>query len=318
MPIEPARNIVGLSVMSMAVEQQAGPVGRGLTLRGIGVRFGGLVALDDVSLDVPDRGVVGIIGPNGAGKTTLFNLISGDVRCDRGRIEYDGRDVTRLAPHRRCRGGIGRSYQVPQPFGHMTVFENLLTAACFGGGQRERGRESGERALRQAALDCLDELGVAGYADRSPGSLPYPLRKRVALARALVSRPRLLLLDEPAGGLGAEDVDELADLIRALPDRDGGGCAVALVEHHMDLVMRVCERVVVLDFGRVIAAGAPDEVRNDPVVADAYLGTDADPEAFGSNRAGAAAPDRGDAPGRGVEERRRPEAPGERANREAQ
>jgi len=171
------------------------------------------------------------------------------------------------------------------------------------------------------AAAALARVGLQGFEHAFPRELSGGMKMRVSIARALCSftgvQPRLLLLDEPAGGLGAEDVDELADLIRALPDRDGGGCAVALVEHHMDLVMRVCERVVVLDFGRVIAAGAPDEVRNDPVVADAYLGTDADPEAFGSNRAGAAAPDRGDAPGRGVEERRRPEAPRERADGEA-
>ena len=121
-------------------------------------------------------------------------------------------------------------------------------------------------------MACLTELGVAAYADRMPESLPYPVRKRVGLARALVSRPRLLLLDEPAGGLGGSDIDELADLIRALPDGPDGGCAVMLVEHHMDLVMRVCEHVVVLDFGRVIAAGPPDRIRDDPAVADAYLG----------------------------------------------
>ena len=175
------------------------------------------------------------------------------------------------------------------------------------------GALSAERQLRA----LLDLLGLGDAARKPVASLPFAVQKRVELARALIGAPKLLLLDEPAGGLGAEDVDELAGLIRALPNRDRGGCAVALVEHHMDLVMRVCERVVVLDFGRVIAAGAPDEVRNDPVVADAYLGTDADPEAFGSNRAGAAAPDRGDAPGRGVEERRRPEAPRERADGEA-
>src|SRR5947207_959865 len=308
MPIEPARNIVGLSVMSMAVEQQAGPagrrpVGRGLALRGIGVRFGGLVALDDVSLDVPERGVVGIIGPNGAGKTTLFNVICGFVRPGHGTMTWAGAEL-RPRPEHLSGLGIARTLQGIGLFAGLSVLENVMVGAASG---RARfgsallalpGSDRAERALRQAALDCLRELGVAGYADRSPDSLPYPLRKRVALARALVSRPRLLLLDEPAGGLGAEDVDELADLIRALPDRDGGGCAVALVEHHMDLVMRVCERVVVLDFGRVIAAGAPDEVRNDPVVADAYLGTDADLGAFGSDRALT--------------------APGERANREAQ
>src|SRR5256885_262696 len=138
-------------------------------------------------------------------------------------------------------------------------------------------RARDERALRAAAMSCLAELGVADYAGRLPDSLPYPVRKRVGLARALVSRPRLLLLDEPAGGLGGTDIDELAGLIRALPERPDGGCAVMLVEHHMDLVMRGCEHVGVLDFGRGIAAGPPERIRDGPAVADAYLGTEAAP-----------------------------------------
>ena len=129
-----------------------------------------------------------------------------------------------------------------------------------------------ERRLRRHALDILDDLGIAGHADAAPAALPFPVRQRVALARALAARPRLLLLDEPAGGLGADDIAELADLIRRLPRRDPDPCAVLLVEHHMDLVMAVCDEIVVLDFGRVIASGPPDQVRDDPAVTDAYLG----------------------------------------------
>jgi branched-chain amino acid transport system ATP-binding protein len=274
----------------MTVEREAGPADpppadRGLTLLGVGVRFGGLVALDNVSLCVPERGVVGIIGPNGAGKTTLFNVVCGFVRAESGSMTWAGANL-RPRPDRLAGLGIARTLQGIGLFAGLTVLENVMVGAATG--RMGFGRallalpasDRAERALRAAALNCLDELGVAAYAHRLPESLPYPLRKRVALARALVSRPRLLLLDEPAGGLGADDIDELAGLIKALPTRPGGGCAVALVEHHMDFVMRVCERVVVLDFGRVIATGTPDEVRNDPVVADAYLGTDADLGAF--------------------------------------
>jgi branched-chain amino acid transport system ATP-binding protein len=253
----------------------------GLVLRGIGVRFGGLVALDDVSLRVPAGGVIGIIGPNGAGKTTLFNVICGFVRARAGSMTWAGAPF-RPRPERLAGLGIARTLQGVGLFAGLTVLENVMvgTARAARAGFAQAlfatpGSDRDERALRQRSLVCLDELGVAGYADRSPGSLPYPLRKRVALARALVAEPRLLLLDEPAGGLSAEEIDDLAGVIRALPARPGGGCAVMLVEHHMDLVMRMCEHVVVLDFGRVIAAGTPAEVRDDPAVADAYLGTEA-------------------------------------------
>jgi|SRR5438477_7745905 len=251
----------------------------GLVLRDVGVRFGGLVALEDVSLRVPPTGVLGVIGPNGAGKTTLFNVICGFVPAQQGTITWRGAPLN-PRPHRLAGAGIARTLQGVGLFAGLTVLENVMAGATvtaragFWSGlvaAPRSGRD--ERALRAAALSCLDELGVAGYAARPPDSLPYPVRKRVALARALVAGPRLVLLDEPVAGLGTADIEELAGLIRGLPDR-GEGCAVMLVEHHMDLVMQVCEQVVVLDFGRVIAAGTPDEVQRDPAVADAYLGTE--------------------------------------------
>jgi branched-chain amino acid transport system ATP-binding protein len=271
--------------MSMAAVGDAGSPGRalddrGLALSGIGVRFGGLVALDDVSLRVAERSVVGIIGPNGAGKTTLFNVICGFVRPRTGSLTWAGKPL-RPRPDRLARLGIARTLQGLGLFAGLTVLENVMVGATpsaragFGSALfASSGSDSDERALRGAALECLDEMGLADCAHRPPDSLPYALRKRVALARALVSRPRLLLLDEPAGGLAGEDIDDLARMIRALPARTG--CAVALVEHHMDLVMRVCGHVVVLDFGRVIAAGSPERIRDDPAVAEAYLGADAD------------------------------------------
>jgi branched-chain amino acid transport system ATP-binding protein len=253
-----------------------------LVLRDIGVSFGGLVALDKVSLQVPEGAVVGIIGPNGAGKTTLFNVICGFVRSDAGTITWQGRPL-RPRPHRLVRLGIARTLQGIGLFPGLSVVENVMAGA----GERKKigfgsslialpRSDRAERELRGTAMACLEELKIAGYARERPDDLPYPVRKKVALARALVSRPRLLLLDEPAGGLGAEDIDELAALIRSLPTRRGGGCTVMLVEHHMDLVMQVCQQVVVLDFGRVIAAGGPDEIRDDPAVAEAYLGSDVD------------------------------------------
>ncbi|MER7441403.1 ABC transporter ATP-binding protein [Micromonospora avicenniae] len=254
----------------------------GLALHHIGVRFGGLTALDDVSLRVPPGRVVGVIGPNGAGKTTLFNVICGFVAPESGSIALDGRPL-RPRPHRLTRLGVARTLQGTGLFAGLTVLENVMTGASHTAragflpallGLPRSDRD--EARLRRDALDVLDQLGIAAHADAAPGTLPFAVRQRVALARALAARPRLLLLDEPAGGLGAEDIAELAELIRQLPHRDPDPCAVLLVEHHMDLVMSVCDELVVLDFGRVIAAGTPDEVRDDTAVTDAYLGATVD------------------------------------------
>jgi branched-chain amino acid transport system ATP-binding protein len=256
-----------------------------LELDGITVRFGGLVALEDIRMTVPPGRILGVIGPNGAGKTTLFNVVCGFVRPDAGTLTFDGRPL-RPRPHRLAAQGIGRTLQGVGLFAGLSVLENVMAgathtaragfaAALFGLPRSDRD----ERRLRHEALAVLDELGIAGHAAAAPGTLPYAVRKKVALARALAARPRLLLLDEPAGGLSAEDIAELAQLVAGLPDRDGGGRAVMLVEHHMDFVMSVCHEVAVLDFGRLIAAGAPDKIRDDPAVAEAYLGAEAEQEA---------------------------------------
>jgi branched-chain amino acid transport system ATP-binding protein len=248
-----------------------------LRVDGVTVRFGGLTALEDVSLAVGAGEVVGVIGPNGAGKTTLFNVICGFLAPDAGTVTWRGEPL-RARPHQLARLGIARTLQGVNLFAHLTVRENVmvgagrfaragLASALFGLPRSDRD----ERALREAADDALGELGVAAYADRLPGELPFAISKRVALARALVARPELLLLDEPAGGLGEADMKELGQLIRRL----GGEMAVVLVEHHMDLVMSVCDRVVVLDFGRRIAEGTPAEVQADEAVLDAYLGVEA-------------------------------------------
>jgi branched-chain amino acid transport system ATP-binding protein len=241
------------------------------------VRFGGLTALDDVSLSASPREVTGIIGPNGAGKTTLLNTACGFVRPASGRISFGSRELTGVRPHRLAGLGIARTLQGVGLFRGLSAAENVMVGAS-------RGARAGfwtglfglpwsdrdERRLRAEAVAALDRLGIADLADRMPDTLAYGLRKRVALARALVSRPRLLLLDEPASGLSEKELPELGDLIRDLADE----ASVVVIEHRMDLVMSVCDSVVVLDFGRVIAHGTPGEVQADPAVTAAYLGAE--------------------------------------------
>ncbi|QEO14972.1 ATP-binding cassette domain-containing protein [Agromyces intestinalis] len=233
-----------------------------LEVDGLTVAFGGLLALDDVTFDVGRGETVALIGPNGAGKTTVFNAICGLVRRRAGAIRLDGRPAPRT-PVGLTAAGVARTLQGLGLFDGMTVAEHLLVPLS-------RTARAGEASDRIAQV--LDDLHLTAEAARRVDELPYPVRKRVALARALAARPSLLLLDEPAGGLGSDDIDALAAVVRKVA---ADGCSVLLVEHHVDFVMGLADRVVVLDFGRVIARGAPADVQADPAVEAAYLGVTA-------------------------------------------
>lgn len=246
-----------------------------LEVTGLTVRFGGVTALEDVSFQVPPNEVVGVIGPNGAGKTTLFNAVCGFVRPVSGQISYEGHPLLGTRPHRLARLRIARTLQGLGLWRGMTVLENVV-----GGSSRRSGFIPSLLALPRAdrlqaelsreAGEVMEELGIAQHARAHPEALPFGVQKKVAIARALMARPSLLLLDEPASGLSSAEVEDLRQLLSRLSQR----MSIAIVEHHVELVMAVSHRVTVLNVGRVIATGSPEEVQRDPAVAAAYLGAE--------------------------------------------
>lgn len=236
-----------------------------LSLQSVSKSFGALKVTDGVSFDLNAGEALGIIGPNGAGKSTLFNLITGNIQPDQGRILMDGQDVTRTAPMARVRAGIGRSFQIPQPFGHLSVYENLLVAARFGG-------KASAAEAPQLCIDILSRTGLAAFAEKPSGGLPLLQRKRLELARAMATRPRVILLDEIAGGLTDAECVELVATIRSI---HAEGTAIIWIEHVLHALNSVVERLMVLNFGRMLMIGAPAEVMASPEVKEIYLGIDA-------------------------------------------
>jgi len=236
-----------------------------LRLESVSKSYGALKVVDAISLAVTEGETLGVLGPNGAGKTTLFNLISGDTRVDSGTVLFAGEDVTHHAPHRRCRQGIGRSYQIPQPFGAMSVFENLLVAATFGGGLSERD-------AYPLCVEVLAQSGLQARANQVAGTLTLLDRKRLELARALATRPRLLLLDEIAGGLTEHEARELVEEIKAIRAR---GVTMIWIEHVVHALLAVADRILVIHYGQRIAEGLPQEVVADTMVKRVYLGIEA-------------------------------------------
>lgn len=233
-----------------------------LALKNVSKSFGALTVTDDASFEVPEGQALGIIGPNGAGKSTLFNLITGNLRADKGSIHFQGRDVTKVSAMERCLTGIGRSFQIPQPFEKLTVYENLLVAATH-------GRNLSERDVRDDCADVLERTELIKRANTPAGQLSLLERKRLELSRAMATQPKLLLLDEIAGGLTE---GECQALIHTIKDTHAQGVTIIWIEHVLHALTSVVERLLVLDFGKVIGLGDPDEIMASKEVQEIYLG----------------------------------------------
>lgn len=239
-----------------------------LEVTGLSKSFGQVVVAESLDLHLDGDQVLGVVGPNGAGKSSLFGLITGDLSPDAGRIELDGVDITRVPAQRRCRAGIGRTYQVPRPFAEMTVFENVLVPAVWGAGL-------GSRAAHRRSLEVLDTCGLADSANIRAGALPLLARKRLEVARAVASGPRLLLLDEVAGGLTEPEVDQLVTLVHQIR---ADGVAIIWIEHVVHALTQIVDRLLCLAGGLFIADGEPTEVLADPAVRELYFGVDPETE----------------------------------------
>ncbi len=236
-----------------------------LSLQSVSKSFGALRVVDNLSVDVGAGEALGVLGPNGAGKSTMFNLITGDLKVDAGSVRFDGADIGGLPAHQRCRRGIGRSYQIPHPFAKMTVFENLLVAASF-------GTDTADHRLHEHCATVLERTGLIDRANQPAGKLTLLQRKRLELARALATAPKLLLLDEIAGGLTDSECHELIETITELRRE---GLSIIWIEHVVHALISVVDRLIVINFGRLIADGAPDEVMADSQVREVYMGIEA-------------------------------------------
>ncbi len=252
-----------------------------LKINDLSKSFGGLAAVSNVCLNVNEGEIYGLIGPNGAGKTTIFNLITGIIKPTNGSISFCGEELLSLKPHEIAQKGIGRTFQNIKLFGNLTVFNNILTVAQAGshyslidGLLRNKNCRRWEKELNQTSQDIIDRIGISKYSKILTSNLPYGVQRRVEIARALALKPKLLLLDEPAAGMNEDESYELSNLIKVI--RDEFNVSIIVIDHHMDFIMDICNKITVLNFGKIIATGNGEEIQNNTAVIEAYLGVDED------------------------------------------
>ena len=252
-----------------------------LKINNLSKTFGGLAAVSNVCLNLNEGEIYGLIGPNGAGKTTIFNLITGIIEPTNGSISFCGEELVGLKPHEIAQKGIGRTFQNIKLFGNLTVFNNILTVAQAGsnyslidGFLRNKKCRRWEKELSQMSHDIIDRIGISKHSEILTSNLPYGVQRRVEIARALALKPKLLLLDEPAAGMNEDESYELSNLIKVI--RDEFNVSIIVIDHHMDFIMDICNKITVLNFGKIIATGNGEEIQNNTAVIEAYLGVDED------------------------------------------